>query len=294
MVQTTVILYKWTITRGHGRRADGTQLLKPYSNNPLDDSGHRSSKNPRTARSHGTVASTRENTGNLMVLLTLASVVVSTVIGVAWVTPVLQVTAVFPFYYSAMKQHRHRWSLVLVVRWAAALFVATVLLGVFVPARMETSLLFSVRTVATLQSWIAGSQGGPPADYPYLLWGLAVFLVGSVISGGVAGFVIGASALGGAASGTLFLFEHGNNVVHITIAAVPPWQWSLFASGALFLVPTSRPFFERFLRTERVVESKQVLLVYMYAGAACFGLSLILRLATAGIWQSFLQRWTIL
>ena len=233
-----------------------------------------------------------DNTGHIMVLLTVASVIVATAIKVAWITPILHAGAVFPFYYSAMKQHKHRWALALVARWAAAVFVATIALGVFVPARMEASLLFSARTTAALESWLTSAHTPPLADYSYILWGLAAFLVGSVISGGLAGFFIGSLALGGVASGTLFLFEHGKNVVQITMVAVPPWQWSLLACGVLLLVPAARPFFDRFLKTPRADSGRQALRVYMYAGAGCFVLSVLLRMVTAGLWHGLLVRWT--
>ena len=122
---------------------------------------------------------------------------------------------------------------------------------------------------------------------------MAIFLVGSVISGGLAGFVIGSLALGGAATGALFLFEHGGNIVQITLTALPPWQWSLFACGALMLVPAATPFLDRFIKSERTDEGRRALRVYMYAGAACFVLSVLLRMTTAGVWQGILQRWTI-
>jgi hypothetical protein len=266
-------------------------LLKPYSNKRGEGSDHPPKSRARQkGRDH---PSRLDNTGNVMVLLTIASVVISAIMRVAWLTPILHVAAVFPFYYSAMKQHRHRWSLALAVRWAAALFVTTIALGVFVPERTEASLLLSARTIAGFENWLTASQAAPPADYSYILWGLAAFLVGSLISGGLVGFLIGSATLAGAASGALFLFEHGRNIVQITLVVVPPWQWSTFACGALLVVPTSLPFFERFLKIERVAESKQVLRIYMYLGATFFVLSLLLRLVTAGAWRSLLQRWTI-
>jgi len=229
-----------------------------------------------------------------MVLLTIAAVVVSTVIGKRALSPILHVAAIFPFYYSAMKEQRHRRCLALVMRWAAALFVTTVLAGVFAPSRVTASLPFGDRAVAVLSNWLATSQSQPAADYSYILWGLAVFLVGTAVSGGLIGLLVGSVALGGAACGALYLFENGNNVLQIAISALPPWQLSLFACGAFCLLPTSLPFFERFLKIERVAESKQALLTYLYIGAGFFVVSLILRLALAGMWQHLLQRWTIL
>lgn len=227
-----------------------------------------------------------------MVLLAIASVVISVVIKVAWLTPLLHTAAVFWFFYAAMKQHRHRWALILIIRWAAVIFVTTVLLGIFVPTRVEAGILFSQRMTGELRAWLTG-VGGPPVNYSYILWGVAAFLAGSLISGGMLGFVLGSVALGTAASATLFLFANGYNVLQIALIALPPWQWSVFAAGALLLVPTARPFFDRFLGWERVAEDKRALRLCMYGGAAGLALSLLLRLALAGVLRDLTTRWTV-
>jgi hypothetical protein len=242
----------------------------------------------------GSASSLIKSSGNKMVLLTIASVILSVLIGLRALSPILHVAALFPFYYASMKQHRHSVTLVLAIRWTVALFVTILVVGAFVPSRTAASLPFSDSTVAALSSWLADSQSPPPADYPYLLWGMAVFLAGSVVSGGLIGLIVGSLALGSTAFGALFLFEHGTNVLVIALTAVPLWQWCLFAGGAFCLVPTALPFFERFLKIERVAEARYVLMTYLYIGAGFFLASLILRLAIAGLWHRLLQRVTVL
>jgi hypothetical protein len=266
-------------------------MIKPYSNEPTGQS--RRSIPPREQRSgRGSIVPAADNLGNTMVLATITSVILSTIVGVAWITPLLQAGAVFPFFYVAMRRRGADSSLALVARWAGAVLVTTIVLGAFVPARMDASQLLSARTVSTLEAWLTSAQAPPPADYSYILWGMAIFLVGSVISGGLAGFVVGSLGLGAAATGALFLFEHGGNVVQIALTALPPWQWALFAGGALLLVPAATPFFDRFVRSEVKEEDRRPLRLHMYAGAACFVLSVLLRLTTAGAWQQILQSWT--
>jgi len=264
-------------------------MIKPYSNEPTGQSGRPAPRREQRTGG-GSIAPAAENPGNAMVLAAIASVVLSTTIGVAWITPLLQAGVVFPFFYIAMRNRGAGQSLALVVRWAAAVLVTTIVIGAFVPARMDASQLLSAGAASTLEAWLTSAQAPPPADYSYILWGMAVFLVGSLISGGLAGFVVGSLALGGAATGAMHLFEHGGNVVQIALAALPPWQWSLFAGGALLLVPAATPFFDRLVKSRE--EDKRPLRLYMYAGAACFVVSVLLRLTTAGVWQRILQRWT--
>ena len=228
-----------------------------------------------------------------MVMLSAASVVLSTLVGVGFLTPLFHVAAILPFYYHAMKIGEYPWSFVLIIRWAGAIFVTTVALGVFVPARAAEAQLLGPATIAAMETWLADPQSAPPADFPYLLWGMAVFLIGSVISGGMVGLVVGSLAVGGAAVGALYLLEHGQNVVQILLTALPPWQWALFAGGACLLVPAARPFFDRFISHGTTNQPAKPLIVFMYVGASCFLLSVVLRLSIADVWRQLVQGWTV-
>lgn len=221
-------------------------------------------------------------------MATVGSVVLSTILGVRFISPVLHAAAILPFYYAAMRRHLHHLSVVLIFRWAITLFCSVVLVGVFLPARMAVSV---GTTGVAMQQWITGT-GHPAADFPYLLWGMLAFLAGTAVSGGVLGLIIGAIALAGAGGSTLYLFEHGTNVISITLTAVPLWQWCFFISGALVLVPTAVPVFNRIVKPQRVAEGGEALRKFMIAGGLGFLLSLILRLATADVWQTLLRRFT--
>jgi hypothetical protein len=235
-----------------------------------------------------------EEHGNTMVLLTIASVVVSTILSVGLLSPLLHAAAVFPFFYAAMKRRDHRWAVILVFRWAIALFATIVVVGVFVPGRLGSSIPLAQSTVATLNAWVTVPGSAAPADLSYLLWGMILFLVGSVVSGGSVGFLVGSVAIGGAAFGALFIFRHGFNIIQIALVAIPLWQLSLFVAGGFVLVPVSHFVFERFLNVEKDPGDWPLLRNCMYIGAGFFLLSLIFRYATAGPWRSLLERWTVL
>ncbi|UCH84252.1 MAG: hypothetical protein JSW50_00770 [Candidatus Latescibacterota bacterium] len=235
-----------------------------------------------------------EKRGNMMVLLTIASVVLSTIVGIGVLSPLLHTAAVFPFFYTAMKRRDHRWSVIIVFRWALALFATIVVLGVFVPGRVGTSLPLAEPVVRTIDAWVKVPGSSPPAGLPYLLWGMALFLVGSVVSGGLIGFLVGSVAVGGAAYGALFIFRHGFNIIQVALVAVPLWQLSLFVAGGFILVPASQIAYERFLNVERDPNDWPLLRNCMYIGAGFFVLSLVFRYATAGPWRSLLERWTVL
>lgn len=231
-----------------------------------------------------------ENAHSWLVLATLASVVLSTILGVRFISPLLHAAAIVPFYHAAMRRHLHHLSAALVIRWGVTLFASVVLVGVFLPARVAVSIGGAGATTP-LQQWITGA-GHPPADFPYMLWGMLAFLAGTALTGGVVGLVIGAVAIGGAGGNTLFLLEHGTNVLLITITAVPPWQLCLFASGALLFLPGALPLFDRIFKSERIAEGKDVLRRFMIIGGATFLLSLVLRVVADDFWHQLLRRFT--
>jgi len=229
-----------------------------------------------------------------VVLLSIASVILATLIGVGLVSPILHTAAVFPFFYTAMKNRDYRWSIIIAFRWALALFATIVIVGVFSPGRVGSSIPLSANVVGTIDAWVKIPGSTPPADLPYLLWGTILFLIGSVISGGLIGFLAGSIAISGAAFGALYIFRHGFNILQVALVVMPLWQLSMFVAGGFLLVPASQLVYQRFLNVERDPGDWPLLRNCMYIGAGFFIMSLIFRYATAGPWRLLLERWTVL
>ncbi|MCZ6767029.1 MAG: hypothetical protein O7D32_08860 [bacterium] len=247
---------------------------------------------PRTRRS--TRHHRDPGDGNTIVLATVGAVVLATLFAVNWITPVIHAAAAAPFFFRAMRRRAHSWALVLAARWAVALFSSILVLGVFLPDRMIRSLPMAATTVETVQLWVSGG-GAPPANYGFLLWGLALFLGATVTTGGIGGFVVGSIAIGGTASGALYIERHGYNLIQTAFVAVPIWQWMTLLAGIALLVPASLPFYRRvFPDLDGGIENRTLLKRYMYAGAGLFALSLVLRLTTEGLWRSLIDRWTVI
>ena len=228
-----------------------------------------------------------------MVLMTIASVIVAVLIRVGVLSPIIFAAAVFPFFYHALRRNDHRMGVFLVFRWMVTLLATLLAIGVFLPDRLGAALPLSDAAVQTIETWLGAPKTPPPADAGYLLWGMLVFLAGSLLSGGLLGFIVGAVALGGAAYGALFVCRHGLNIVQIAFVAFPVWQLSLFIAGAFLLVPASIFVFERFFHIEKRMEDWARLKQYMYAGAGFFVLSILLRYTVAGAWRTLLDRWTV-
>jgi hypothetical protein len=228
-----------------------------------------------------------------MVSLTIASVIVAVLIRVGVLSPLLFSAAVFPFFYGTLRRNDHGMGVALVFRWAIALFATLLVVGVFLPDRLGAALPLSRTSERALEAWIRAEKSSPPADTGYLLWGMLAFLAGSLVSGGLLGFVIGAVAVGGAAYGALFVCRHGLNIIQVVLIGLPVWQLCLFVAGAFLLVPASVFVFERFFHSEKGTEDWARLRQYMYAGGAFFVLSIVLRYTVADAWRSLVERWTV-
>lgn len=225
---------------------------------------------------------------NWIVVYTVGSVVLSTLIGHPIVSTLLHVAAVIPLYYASMRRNLHHLSMSIVIRWGVTLAMTLVCVGVFAPARVASSTLFSDAASETLRSWLMGS-GSPPANYAYQLWGMMAFFAGTAVSGGLLGLILLSVAVESSAWGALFLFEHGTNIIPIALTAIPLWQWLLFVSAEVLLVPVAIPVFERLFKPDRVAEGREVLRRYLIVGGGLFLLSLLLRLSLAGTWQTALR-----
>jgi hypothetical protein len=232
-------------------------------------------------------------TGNAMVLATIGSAAAAAATGVAVLSPIFFTAAVFPYYYRALRRSDHRLAIALVFRWGVALFISLLAVGAFLPDRLASALPFAQDAVRTVEAWIGAPEAAPPADTGYLLWGMLAFLAASAASGGLLGFLFGATAIGGAASAAVFVFRHGLNLVQIAFVALPVWQLSLFVSAAFLVVPASVFVFARFFHIETAIEDWRRLRRYMYAGAGFFALSILLRYAAAGAWRSLVEKWTV-
>lgn len=268
--------------------------LRDFSRMPfkLAQQPSRSGKGPHPPPK-GDWLSGAANDGGAIALATIASVVLTTVFAVGFVTPLVHTLAIFPFVYAAQRRGDPVWAATIVARWMIALFLGTMVAGVFAPDRVIASVPFGEGSVASFQAWIA--DGGPvPIRWTHLLWGIAGFFALSLASGGVLGIALTSVALTTTAVGALFLFRHGFNVLQISLVAVPAWQWCLLAAVPFLLVPTSAIFFQRVLGVERDADSLVVSRIQLYVGAGLLATSLLLRVALAGPWRDLLDRWTSL
>ena len=101
-------------------------------------------------------------------------------------------------------------------------------------------------------------------------------------------------ALGTAAAGAAVLYTHGNNVVLITLVALPPWLWALTAAAIVSFPPAVAAGSRRLYRGaapefDTAGLKRTSLIVAVLVAAA-----LLMRLLLAGPYLSLVRHWTAL
>jgi hypothetical protein len=171
-------------------------------------------------------------------------------------------------------------------------FVTILVSATFVRERVLSSFPFAEQAARATETALEGS-GGAPTGFLFLVLGMVAFVVLSAVSLGIAACVLGSIALGAAAAAATVLFTHGNNVLLITLVAVPFWEWALWAAAVLVFAPAAVMGGQRLFRLggddlDAAWLKRRAVLV-----ACLFVLSLVCRLVLAGPYLSLIRHWTV-
>jgi hypothetical protein len=178
-------------------------------------------------------------------------------------------------------------------RWALTVFLTILVSAAFVRDRVLDSFPFAAQAARTVEAAISGS-GDAPFGVVFILAGFVAFLVLSAVSYGVAGCVAASIALGTAAAGAAVLYTHGDNIVLVTLIALPPWLWALIAAAVVSFA-TAVAAGSRKLYGGTAVEidgdhlKRSALIV-----AGLMVAALLARLLLASPYLSLVRHWTVL
>lgn len=230
----------------------------------------------------------------MLVFLSIAAVVIAVLISFPPLTPLVVTAPAVPALYKRVRAADCRAITNVVLRWAISCFATALVASVFVPNRVSDSFPFAARAGENMISWLIGTSAAVPVGYVYMAAGMIAFVVVSVLSVGVLGAVLWSISLGAGAVAAAALYAQGNNIVQITLIALPPWQIALFAS-ALFALAPAAVLSRRMVFRKREGEIEwQVLRRYAFIAAGLFVLSLLLRLTITGPYLALARHWTIL
>ncbi len=178
-------------------------------------------------------------------------------------------------------------------RWALTVFLTILVSAAFVRDRVLDSFPFAAGAARTVEAAIAGSADAP-FGFAFILSGFVAFLVLSAVSFGIAGCVAMSIALGTAAAGAAVLYTHGNNIVLVTLVALPPWLWALIAAAIFSFLPAVTAGSRRLYRSTALefdaARFKRTALIVAGLAAA----ALLTRLLLAGPYLALVRHWTVL
>ena len=229
---------------------------------------------------------------NLLVGTSLGAVLLAVVISFAPLTPFL-VTA--PLAYVLLKKTKlseHQLVTAVFVRWSLTVFFTALVASSFVTDRVAGSFPFAGGAAENVVSFLSGGSAGPTAGFLYITVGAAIFIVAGLLSAGILAYLVWAAALGVSAAAAAVLYTHGNNIVQITLIALPPWQIALFAAGMFAAAPVGA-FSRRYVYKKNPAGADWGdLRRYVLAAAGLFVLSLLLKLTVSGGYTALVRHWT--
>lgn len=233
---------------------------------------------------------TREATTRIVVW-TLVAGAAAAAIGLWWISPIV---ASAPILY-VMSRSRPRPDATatrrLTLRWTVALLLTIMVASAFLPDRTLASVPFGPGVQASVGEWMAGLRG--PAESVWWLAAAAVVYVAlALASAGVVGWLALAVFVGMAAIHAAFVYEHGHNLLQVTLVALSPWQWAFLGGAVLLAAPLANfsrsRIFGRSGAGPTAVERRQALI-----GAGLLVVAILLRAALAGPYTWLVQRWTV-
>jgi hypothetical protein len=227
-----------------------------------------------------------------VVTLTVAAVVLSIVISVPFLSPLLLTAPIVRPLIRRIRSGDVGNTDGAFLRWAITLFVSILVSAAFVRDRMVASFPFASDAARVAELTLAGIDG-PPAGFVYLVVGIVAFVVLAAASLGIAACLLGSIALAVSAVVASVIYAYGTNVVLITLVAIPPWQWALFAASTLAFTPATILGGSRFYGIDAGSVAWEGLKRRSMIIAGLIVLSVVLRLALAGPYVSLVRNWTV-
>jgi hypothetical protein len=224
----------------------------------------------------------------------IVAVVLSVASGMSFLTPVLTGAALGPFFYGAMKRNDLRNAFSLTARWAVSVFITSCIVCMYLPGRTVASIPFADTMIRSFTTWLSGGSNGAPFGPAMMLGGVLLFVVLSLVSGGLAAILACGGAICGAAGVFSHMMRHGDNIFHITLLGLPPWIIA-FALSVLFLVvPTALPFYKRIHGNASTEADTAIWRTYAIIGAALALAGIVLYLTLNSTWNTLLNACTVL
>ncbi len=233
----------------------------------------------------------KKETAGIVGWTTLA-VMVAVAIGNRFITPFIMTAPVLIFVLRSDDSRSTTMMRELAWRWMATTLVAVLIATAFVPGRAASSFLFGPELSASVPRFLAG-VGSAPWSVLWLLGMSLLFVLGTVLSGGIAGWILAGTFVCAAAISGSAVFGFSHNILQSAFIALSPWQW-VFLAGLWFLLdPLSRFSQARVLRRGATFDFSRHKRPIVWGGGLIL-LSIILRIALVAPYASLARKLTIM
>jgi hypothetical protein len=257
-------------------------MAKSGQKSARDGAGSQKPRRSRLARENARLAG-----------LGFVSVVLSVIVSFQPLTPLLVTApAVWPLRRRIITGRQESATRGL-LRWAVAVFLSILVCAVFVKDRVLSSFPFGGAAAELTERLIAGDSVAP-AGILYIVAGLAGFVALSAVSLGIGACLLASVAIGAAAGVTIVLYVHGTNLLLITLVAIPPWQWLMFAAAVLLFAPAADTGARLLYKKSTGTADGDRVKRQLYVAGALALLSVLVRAALADPWISLVRMWTVL
>jgi hypothetical protein len=223
---------------------------------------------------------------------TFLTAAIAATAGVWWISPIICTAPLVHTCWQRGKPVDVSHLGPLTIRWAIVLFVTTLLVAVFVPDRIPSSVLFGRGVESTVGQWLAG-EGEP-------VWGLAWLAITPVAlalftlaSGGILGVMILSIFIANSAVSAAMIYATGVNLFLSTLIALSPWQWAFLAGAVMLVPPLSTLSLARVFRRELTSADVKNTRQQVIRAAMLFALALVLRIALSSIYSNLAARWNV-
>jgi hypothetical protein len=220
------------------------------------------------------------------VFATVVAVVVSVLVGVAWLTPVI-VTAPYVLYLRRVPSTGGLFR-----RWAITVLVATAVAASFVPWHTFESVLMGHSMPHQTRLWMRG-EAGPPLGARFMLVTGVLYAVAALAGAGVGGALVFSAALSINAVYAVNLTANGFNLVQVALVAIPPWQWCFLAGLYVLFEPLAAISRRRVIRRGSAGGAAGASTRTIAIGVGLVAVAVLLRLVATGAYTALVRRWTV-
>lgn len=229
-------------------------------------------------------------TAAAIVLATVASYILGWAVGSRPLVPVFNMLASYPFMLAALRRGDVRDAIARMLVWAATMAACATLLAYARP--WDAGLIFAngAHYREEMFAWVMtgrGAESTPTVFLPLHLRDTGLFVVATLVSGGLGGMAMGAALMNYMGTYVGSLAAAGLHPVALAVLGWHPWAVIRIVSFVVIGVVLSVPLLSRVLGFSEDVRERKTLLTWAAAGLV---VDATLKALLAPAWHRLLLR----